>query len=77
MRSESEPRRTIKTNNNKLYYHQKLYIYLKEKLKNKVKIASNKTETDTKIIDFTRKDMGPVHNKTRSQLNIKEQKQQS
>ena len=36
---------------------------LKAKLKNNVKIASAKTETKQNNLLFTRKDIGPVHNK--------------
>ena len=42
----------------------------------KSKKVSDKTEIEQNIFYFTRKDMGPVHNKTQSQLDKKEQKQQ-
>ena len=39
-------------------------------------MASDTTETEQNNLYFTRKDMGPVHNKARLQLD-KKQKQQS
>ena len=40
-------------------------------------MASYKTETEQNNLYFTGRDMGPVHNKARLQLDKKEQKQQS
>ena len=48
---------------------------LKAKLNNKVNIASDKTEIKQNNLQFTRKDIGRVHNRAWSQIDNKEQKQ--
>ena len=50
-----------------------MFIYL-TKLIHKVKIASDKTESKQNNVYFTRKIMGTLHNKTRQQLDQKEQR---
>ena len=63
-----QQQQTLKTSKN-------LCSFYKTKLKNKVKIASDKTEAKQNNLSFTRKDMGPVHSKAWQQLDKKEQKQ--
>ena len=53
----------------------KKFVRFKTKLNNKVQIASDKSETKQNNLQFTRKDMGTVHNKAWQQLGNKEQKQ--
>ena len=53
---------------------EKIYVRFKRKLNNKVKIASDKTETKENFFYFTRKDMGPVHNKAGNNSTIKNKK---
>ena len=40
------------------------FVHSRKKLNNKVKMASDKTGTRQNDLNFTGKDMGPVHNKT-------------
>ena len=47
-------------------------IFVKKKLNNKVKISSDKTETEQSNLQYTRKDIVAVHNKPGLQLDKKE-----
>ena len=57
---EQQNQTTIKTNTN--YIQNFMSIFLK-KLIDKVKIASDQTETKQNNLHFNRKDMGPLHKK--------------
>ena len=65
----------IKQQQQTLITSKNLCPFKKTKPNYEVKVASDKTEIRQNNLYFTRKDMGPVHNKTWKQLDSKEQKQ--
>ena len=72
VRQGEQKNQTTTTNNNYI----QIFMSILKKLNKKVKIMSNKTETEINNLYFTRKDIEPVHNKARLQLDKNEKKEQ-